>query len=295
MTGITSGQSWKPIIFGGTYGLIIVLSALNCLGPIRCLFLSVWGAGVGLTFWYIVLRVDRIYRTHWFNPTKQATLRHAEWAEIDDLIGGEPLKYKRSYRIPERQSFRDFFALLILATFFVSTFKLIYSLDPKDLSDTSAWALPAGVLVFIGTVVTVFFRIRLTARTANRAEWIKSIRGTMTDLISACDVAREPDVTPSRDVEKKITELELLLNPEERFHRAFLALIRTAHRINDEFDKDVKLNMPVTFQIEKKGNGQDGESDDVPDSVSRNPWKASCIRLSNVILKYEWERVKYAE
>ena len=295
MTGNTGGWPWKPIIFGGSYGLIIVLSALSCLGPIRCLFLSVWGAGVGLTLWYIIRRVDRIYRTHWFNPTKQANLRHAEWAEIDDLIGGEPLKYKRSYRIPERESFWDFLALLILVIFFGSTFKLIHSIDAKDLSDISAWALSAGVLAFIGTVVTVFFRVRLTARTANRAEWIKSIRGTMTDLISACDSAREPDETPSRDVEKKISELELLLNPEERLHRAFLALIRTAHRINDEFDKDVKSNMPITFQIKKKGNGQDGESDDVPDSVSRNPWKASCIRLSNVILKYEWERVKYAE
>ena len=292
-----SDWSWKPIIFGGSYGLIIVLSALYCLGPVRCLLLSVWGAGVGLTLWYICGHIDRVYRTHWFDLTKQANPRQTEWTEIDDLIGVEPLEYERSFRYPEWKLFRDFLVLLIIGIFFSSTFELILSFRPKGsgVSGISDWVLPAGLLALIGTVLTVFYRVRLTARTGNRAEWIKSIRGPMTDLIPASDAASKPDETPSRDVEKKITELELLLNPEERLHRTFLALIRTAHGINDEFDEDVKSNLPVTFQFENKGNGKEGESDDDPDSVSRNPWRARCIRLSNVILKYEWERVKYAE
>ena len=296
MTGRTGGWPWKTVIFGGSYGLIILWSALYCLGLIRCLFFSVWGAGLCLTLWYLARRVDRVYRTQWFDPTKQANLRKAEWAKIDKLISVEPLDYKRSYRFPEWQSFWDFLALLIIALFFVSTFMLIYSFSPKgsELSDISAWALPTGVLAFIGTVLTVFFRVRLTARTANRAEWIKSIRGTMTDLIPVSDAESVLDELPSGRVEKKITELELLLNPEERLHRTFLALIRTAHGINDEFDRDVKSNLPITFKIENKKKKKDGKSDDT-DSVSRNPWRARCIRLSNVILKYEWERVKYAE
>ena len=209
MTGKTDGRRWKPVIFGGSYGLIIVWSALYCLGPIWCLLLSVWGAGAGLTLLYIGRRVDRVHRTHWFDPTKQANPRQAEWAEIDDLIAVEPLKYKRSFRYPEWKSFRDFLALLILAIFFASTFELTLSFDPNGsgVSDIFDWALPAGVLALTGTVLTVFYRVRLTARTGNRAEWIKSIRGPMTDLISLCDVESEPDETPSRKVEKGITEL----------------------------------------------------------------------------------------
>ena len=87
----------------------------------------------------------------------------------------------------------------------------------------------------------------------------------------------------------------MLLNPSEPLHRTFLALIRTVHGINDDFDKDVKSQLPVTFPIANNENGEGGEFDGVPDPVGSKIWKARCIRFSNVILKYEWERVKHAE
>lgn len=71
-------------------------------------------------------------------------------------------------------------------------------------------------------------------------------------------------------------KLELLINPSERDHRALVALIRHIYKIDD---------VPI---------------DDIPrkelDFVKAQPdmvvLKSQMIRLSNVVLKREWERVK---
>ena len=280
--GETSAQQWKPAIFGTAFGLILVLSLVYSLHPIRCLLLSVWAGGAGITAWYIWKHCDRIYKTQWFDPTKQANPRKAQLAEVEEVIDVEPLKYMKLPRYPTEVSVRDFVALVILGVFFVSTLRLIFlfNLGGLDPTDIASWALPAGMLALMGTVLTVFYHVRLTARTQNRAEWIGSIRHKMAALISLRDTRSDPDKAQLPDVDKRITELELMLNPGEALHRTFLALIRTLHEIDDnEFDEETRSQLGGTFA----------------EDVSADRLKARCIRVSNVILKYEWERVKHAE
>ena len=281
-TGEAVARRWTPVVFGFAFGLIFAWSVMYCLHPIRCLLLSVWGAGAGLTAWYMARRFDRFYKTHWFDPTKEANPRKAQWTEVKKVIEDDPLEYKRLSRYPKRTSCWGFLALLILAVFFAATLRLVLSFDPigLDLKGIVNWALPAGVLALIGTVLTVFYQVRLTARTQNRAEWIGTIRHEMIELISERDTKRDPDIAQRKKADKSITKLELLLNPGEPLHRTFMALIRTHYGIKgNKFDKDVNSQLGGTF-----ANDENAEER-----------KARCIRVSNAILKYEWERVKHAE
>lgn len=282
-------DQWKPVIFAGAFGLIVLSSVLSSLHPMRGLLVSVWVAGAGLMLLYIGRRFDRVYKRDWFDPRREADAPKEQWCEVENVIDVEPLNYERSLWYPKWTSVRDFVAVLILAVFFAFAFRLIVSVELNGLepADIANWALPAAVLALIGTVLTVFYQVRLTARTQNRAEWIGTIRRKMAAVISLRDVGREPDEAQLLEIDKRITELELLLNPGERLHRTFLTLIRDLHGIDDsEFDKKPRLELGGTFAIEEIGDTEEA-------FVKKR--KARCIRVCNAILKYEWERVKHAE
>ena len=290
MTSNARAWSSTMAVLVALLGLLIGWLMIGCLGPIKSVLLSVWGAGFGGLVWYIGRRVERVYETHWYDTAKHVKAWQEKWPEIDVLIDAEPLKHESSFRVPKMKLLRDLVAWLFLALFLAYTFKVIFSVNfsGKSSIGIADWALPVGVLALIGTGLSVFYQVRLTARTQNRKEWIKALRGKMTALISLSDHRNESEKRRLRKVRKKITELELLLNPGEPLHRTFLTLVRTVHGIDDGFDKKVKSCLPDTF-APKKMDGKDSES------VSLDVWKARTVRLSNVILKYEWERVKHAE
>ena len=285
----TRGWSLATAILATLSGLLVALSTIGHLGPVRSVLFSVWVAAAGGTLWYIQRRVERAYVTHWFDTWKYVKARQTPWDEIDALMNDEPLMHDSSFRLPIAKFLSGFLASLILALFFLSTRELIVSGDIGDHDPTVMikWALPVGVLALIGTVLTVFYQVRLTARTENRKEWIKEIRGKMTALILLSDREYEPEKPRSSEIKEKITELELLLNPGKPLHRTFLTLVRTLHDIDNGFDKIVKSRLPATFPPKK--DGKDSEP------AGPDEWKARIVRLSNVILKYEWERVKHAE
>ena len=150
---------------------------------------------------------------------------------------------------PTEVSVRDFVALVILGVFFVSTLRLIFSfnLDDLDPTDIASWALPAGMLALMGTVLTVFYHVRLTARTQNRAEWIGSIRRKMAALISLRDTRSDSDKAQLPEVDKRITELELMLTLASA-SRQFLALSGPS-RIAQSSTRD-KVELGITFAKE---------------------------------------------
>ena len=269
-------------------GLLVALLTIINLGPVRSVLFSVWVAVGGGALWYILRHVERAYVTRWFDTWKYVKARQAHWGEIDALMNSEPLDYDNSLGLITKFMW-SFVPSLFLGLFFLSTGKMIFSGDIGDHDPTGMikWALPVGVLALIGTVLTVFYRVRLTARTENRKEWIKEIRGKMTALIVLSDRDYEPEKARSSEVMEKITELEMLLNPAKPLHRTFLTLVRTLYDIDNGFDKTVKSRLPATFPPKKAGKD--------PELASPDEWKERIVRLSNVILKYEWERVKHAE
>ena len=285
----TREWSLAAAILGFLSGLLVALLTISELGPVRSVLFSVWVAAAGGTAWYMVRRGERVYVTHWFDTWKFIKAGQTQWDEIDALMNGEPLTHDSSLPLPIAKLLSGFLLWLIIGSFFLSTRELIVSgnLSDYDPTGTIKWALPVGILAFIGTVLTVFYQVRLTARTENRKEWIREIRGKMTELILLSDLEYEPKNPRSSEVRKKAVELELLLNPGEPLHRTFLALVRSVHDIDDNNDEIVRLHLPDTFPEEAEGQ----------ESESGNPdeWRARMVRLSNVILKYEWERVKHAE
>ena len=289
MTANTRKRLMKGLFFATLFGAIIGIVVIARLDPIRAVLLSVWGAGAVLTVLYVRKRVKRAYGTQWFDRTKHLGDEEKIWNEIRGLMNDEPLTYESEYRYPDSKWLPECIALVILASFFLSAAMLIVcgDLGGSGSDGVTAWALPVGVLALIGTVVTVFYQVRLTARTDNRKEWVGEIRGKMTDVIALSDRENGSAAGRKRTAREKITELELFLNPSEPLHRTFLALVRALHGIKDDFDEDVKSGMPVIFPKDQETGH--------PKPVSAEIWKARCIRISNVILKSEWERVKRAE
>ena len=288
---IVNTREWSlaAAILGTLSGLLVALLTISDLGPVRSALYSVWVAAAAGTAWYIVRRVERIYVTHWFDTWKYIKAGQTQWGEIDTLMNGEPLTRDSSFPLPIAKFLSGFLLWLVIGSFFLSTRELIVTANLSDYDPAGMikWALPVGVLAFIGTVLTVFYQVRLTARTENRKEWINEIRGKMTELILLSDFEYPTTKTRLNDVKKKITELELLLNPGEPLHRTFLTLVRSRHDIENGFDEIVKSRLPGTFP--RVAEGEDSKL------ASRDEWKARIVRLSNVILKYEWERVKHAE
>jgi hypothetical protein len=75
-------------------------------------------------------------------------------------------------------------------------------------------------------------------------------------------------------------KLELLMNPSEKDHRALMALIRHIYGHHS-----VRIDMIPRTEL--------GFTTLVPSNpADRSALKSQMIRLSNVVLKREWERVK---
>ena len=147
-----------------------------------------------------------------------------------------------------------------------------------------------GVLALIGVVLTIFYQIRLTARTKNRKEWIKDIRAEMSFLISKFPECSEPECSETNKAElcpkvkEHITNLELLLNPSERVHRIFLGVVY------------YKYGMKMIGEGNTESCNLIEEMD-----CSATPAKSKCdkttkiaMALGNILLKREWENVKHA-
>jgi len=141
------------------------------------------------------------------------------------------------------------------------------------------------------TLIGVFFQLRLKARSENRQSWINEIREVLASLIADLPM---PDGSGDAETKKIIqyfprhAKLELLLNPSEKVHRTLMALIRHAYGFDDvSIDEGVRHNLkPDVFKT--------AFDNDKEKKIHFEELKSQIIRLSNVILKREWEQVKHA-
>ena len=85
--------------------------------------------------------------------------------------------------------------------------------------------------------------------------------------------------------------LELYLNPKERVHRGFLAILRFMYGFpTSDTDREARreLCMPNS-RFEHSVIDADGRLKDW------QGWRLKAVRLANVLLKREWEQVKHAK
>ena len=87
-----------------------------------------------------------------------------------------------------------------------------------------------------------------------------------------------------QEIRANITRLSLYLNPAERVHRGFLAIVRYMYRIDglkeDETPRK-KLGLPESPLHEQQ--------------EAWSTWNSKTMRLANILLKREWEQVKHVK
>ncbi len=148
-------------------------------------------------------------------------------------------------------------------------------------------AVTALIAVVVGPLVTLYVanrQIRSSTISANRQEWINSLRNELSDFLAAFTVAsaqlsgrghvKAESVLESADALCRIeTKVRLMLNPKEDDHIALSELLSAAS--------------DMAFKADKI------QSSDLAKKIDQ--FQADIVETSQPILKREWERVKTLE
>ena len=216
-----------------------------------------------------------------------------DWQQIREVMEKDPLDHQRRWRWSKEWLCIDCAVFVILISLVIYFFVLTPNPNPVSVvfKDIEKFVLPAGVLALIGTAVTVFYKVRLAARARNRQVWIDSVRKHIHTLISNCSPQRGNDQERPEQFEAELSMLALLINPGERVHRSLITIVRLMYGIHDNaldrvVYRDLGLGTASGEQVAENGES----ARDCPGEL-----KVWSTRLSNVLLKREWERVKHVK
>lgn len=250
-------------------------------------------AGLATLFWvYIWLSSmwKAFYLTTWFRPEKKAYTNKPTWNDVRNIILSDPLKeeHEGHFRGVEHSVFLGHAAsiLVVLGLIGAITGGLIHADLIKAIKDISTEKITAiGVMLGVGiTLYTAFRQIVAKVRSENRQKWINEVRAaiaTVTGFITANMVTKdEEDLIV---YEQSMMKLELLLNPLEKDHRALGYILRKVYGCPIyDVDKFISERAELDFLREMDARNID----------DLNKMVGYVIKLSNAILKREWERVK---
>jgi hypothetical protein len=158
-------------------------------------------------------------------------------------------------------------------------------------------AAVAAVLALVG----VLYTIRAKVRSENRQKWIDEVRKNLAIVINYAgyknalydsshvqtgatglqrfNIAAPPYLYPEANLAR--LTLELLINPSEKDHRTLSTLLRLLCEYEPiEIDREVTKELPFLVTTPK------------PNHRTLITWT---IRLSNAMLKREWELVKFGK
>ena len=272
-----------------------------------CLF-AVWLAAVIGVIVFGCKRFRRVHKTTWYDLSSTGPSEEMEWCQIRMLMKYDPMDKHEIYGKFRKCSSEYWLidtALVLLAIAFLGIFlatiyQVFYSPEEgvREVSNSSNvltdLAVFAGAPIVVVGIVSLLYQIRLRARSANRQDWINSIRTEIGKLI---DSLPEPAASV-HSVEQAILEaqphinrLELYLNPRERVHRGFLAIIRFLYGF-PESPTDGEARCRLCIPAGWVGQNVDGVNATREDWEK---WRMRAVRLANVLLKREWEQVKHAK
>lgn len=244
--------------------------------------------------------VERIYFTRWYDISKNGWLGELQWAEVKLLMENDPLNFnkktndpldpdftkdprlKKTWRWgPWRQWGRDGLAVVVLVALWGLGMEGIHKLNdhfhPIQIETTVHLI---GVLGLLGAAAKAVYEWRLKARTENRQKWINDLRNTLAKLIENMPLKSDPEAKTEAKNEayfKMHGKLELLMNPSEKDHRGLMALIRHIYGHSKlKIDEVPQKNLGIS-------------------EMDFEQQKSNVIRLSNIVLKREWERVKHIQ
>jgi hypothetical protein len=208
-----------------------------------------------------------------------------------------------------------------------------FMLVPDDRAITPGLATVTGnptaylaLLAAIVTIIFTYYQLRAKVRADSRQQWIIRARELLGQVVALTDAYRDlsADFRP-RDAEEMWNkmnplrlELELMLNPSEKDHRLLLHLIQrfaSRGRNPGTIQDATILRQSIAKALKPDGPKPDRHWDAVTDSTEReelvsdilreSDWNpiinsegreaqvSYILRLSHVVLKREWERVKH--
>lgn len=265
------------------------------------------------------------YFTHWADPNAHVTGAPLSWADIKRLLGDLiamataedegsrpfdnelPAKDPVNIRSEPRALHiltglpRVLFTLLVGATFIWFGERIV--LSPSVIAQVAGSVDLTATLAIIGALsafAVAAYQVKGRVKAASRQDWINEVRNIITNVVDAEHINRYISENPNQpSLNTSRLKLELLLNPSELEHRVLLSLVRRKLGICIPYlDQPIFKSMGVekwghTTQFRKINGDTYDQYTDLP--YFHNQLLISMIvRLSQIVLKREWERVKDA-
>lgn len=265
-------------------------------------------------------------RTSWWEPGLAPEPDDLSWDEVYRLVAFDsaldPIGVKRQMRWAwwRRSLILQVPLYLLIWGIALSAFDLVRDPSPRDfllakLSPTlpkevaAAIGNPTAYLALVVGGATIFFtfrQIRAKVRADSRQQWIIQARKLLGEVVALVDAHRDLRAANrfqhAEEIWEKLNparlELELMLNPSEKDHRLLLYLIQRFARWRDP------LFESQDAQIVRRSIAEAYRGETTADASIPAKWKpiidgedrelvSYILRLSHVVLKREWERVKH--
>jgi len=283
-------------------------------------FVLIWGI-VSLFIILILLTKGAwdFIKTEWWKP-RSGRGCDISWDDVASIIEGDPLETRfKSFACP---SFDEILRILGFVLIFLGAILIIVLLFEISFTKyiyKGNFVINSLLGFLFGSLLTYWIhalRIRAQVQSNNRIDWINSFREQISIIVAN---APEPSCTHDlnikmndphyiRTVNSARSKLELLINPSERDHRAlsfFLRQLAGFHPISIDCDVENQLrNAAMRYRCvihKKRWNKHickyhplylEKTRFDITDKSERDWLISIIIRLSNAVLKREWERVK---
>lgn len=303
------GRVWRwlgvlPLIFITALGLAGVakgLTALESYGRTQWMLqLSNVLLATALIRWAWA-HVQHNYGSRWYGPPSGYQI---SWKEVAKLLEHDPLTgdddggllnpFRRG--APWVRAITEITLAVIVMVSFGIWVTYVHR-TPTIRDELAKFRDFTAAFAFTGIVITALIatiQLRAKVRSDNRQNWIAALRKPLAEMIQLIPVHGGEFVEAHRKLnrEKFVSnnfELELYLNPSEKTHRSLIAMIHKAYW-------DTPYQRPYNpIEIDRIVLECLGKKALLTDEAKRAVLKSEIIRLSNVVLKREWELVKRAQ
>lgn len=270
------------------------------------------------------------YLTRWWNIGQ--TPDEPSWSDVLAMTlgieGKDPVTYAEERRpFADSRGIRLLFACLMIFSLAIVLLTVVASNDALPLFrtyyddhtqvDTSANLILnfgqnlTAFLALLAAAISIYFthrQLQAKVKADSRQAWIDKLRGNIARFVALCDDGRDRPMSgrprPTMELTQCRIELEMMLNPSEKDHRLlmyFSQKLAFYHRGEKAF-MEIQDAQNVKDDIKKdaKKTGKDWESiiGEIPAPNADDFRKGYSdligymVRLSHVVLKREWERVK---
>lgn len=257
-----------------------------------------------LGFFVFSAHLSRKSRTKWYLPLKDNDCGYPSWEGVYKILTIDPLSFTGTQReLGNSEGIEiSMFALIGLgaALLIVGVLIIFGNGASEEFNDflSLSW-----IATFLYSAFALFIGIRAKVQSDNRMKWIDKFREDIVDALALAPGGDEAPTSPRRlrcsetakASERARLRIETLLNPIEPDHRTLGLLIRRVHGVEveeldepviqelDKIDEEFEYNQRLNIRLRHRCVGHD-----------RDKLVMWAIRLSDAILKREWERVKVA-